>query len=79
MNKRLTSGPARIRFYVFAADWNSGTGVTTTVDPATTSEIYLFMEAAGESKRCGGAPFRLLDVAGKAEIQARKTLASRFS
>ena len=79
MNKRLTSGRAPIR-----SACSRRTGIPEPesrrlVDPATTSEIYVFMEAAGESKRCGGAPFRLLDVAGKAGIQARETLASRFS
>ena len=48
------------------------------VDPATTLEIYVFMEAADESKRRGGAPVRLQDVLEKARIQARKILTDRF-
>ena len=48
------------------------------VDPATTLEIYVFMEAADESKRRGGAPVRLQDVLEKARIEARETLARRF-
>ena len=45
------------------------------VDPATTLEIYVFMEAADESKRMGGVPIRLRDVLEKARIQAQKVLA----
>ncbi len=48
------------------------------VDPATTLEIYVFMEAADESKRRGGAPVRLQDVLEKARIQARETLARKY-
>ena len=48
------------------------------VDPATTLEIYVFMEAADESKRRGGAPVRLQDVLEKARIEARETLGRRF-
>ena len=48
------------------------------VDPATTLEIYVFMEAADESKRRGGVAVRLQDVLEKARIEARETLARGY-
>ena len=58
--------------------WSSSRPEFRPVDPATTLEIYVFMEAADESKRRGGVPVRLQDVLEKARIQARETLDRRF-
>lgn len=44
------------------------------IDPQETIEIYAFMQAASESKKNGGAPYRITDVIADAKVEAEKLL-----